>query len=180
MLLGAEIHIFTDHLNLTYHKFTTQRVLRQRLYIEEYHPYFHHIPGRNNIIADALSRLPFEKEKELINQTAIDDTECFVNCPPVQELQYPLSYDTIAQNQQNDISLLEAFRHNPNRFRMKTIKDTNIIVHTTNTGQERIAIPEQSLTPITVWYHLTLMHPGQNKLLDTIKQHFNHPNFIKR
>jgi hypothetical protein len=167
MLLGAEIHIYTDHLNLTYHKFTTQRVLRQRLYIEEYHPYFHFIAGQNNVIADALSRLPFEENKT--------NNECHVNNPPIQQLQYPIDYNTIAQNQQQDASLLQAFRNNPNRFTIKKIIDIDIIVHTTNNGQQKICIPEKSFVPITVWYHLTLMHPGQNKLFDTIKQHFDHP-----
>jgi hypothetical protein len=38
--------------------FTTQRVLRLRLYVEEYNPTFHYIRGENNSIADALSRVP--------------------------------------------------------------------------------------------------------------------------
>jgi len=173
MLLGAEIHIFTDHLNLTYHKFTTQRVLRQRLYIEEYHPYFHHIAGHNNIIADALSRLPFE-ENQFKDQVSTNN-ECLVNNPPMQELQYPLSYTSIAQNQQQDESLLQALHDNPTQFKMKAFNNINIIVHVTTNGKERICIPEASLGPIIVWYHLTLMHAGQNKLHDTIKLHFDHP-----
>ena len=60
ILLGAELHIYTDHKNLT-HKlssYATQRVLRWRLLIEEYSPKLHYKEGPVNFIADALSRVP--------------------------------------------------------------------------------------------------------------------------
>ena len=57
MLLGAKITVHTDHKNLT-HKlstFTTQRVMRWRLLLEEYGPEFAYKKGSENCIADVLS-----------------------------------------------------------------------------------------------------------------------------
>jgi hypothetical protein len=42
MLLGATITIFTDHENFTFENFTSQRVLRWRLYLEDYLPTLRH------------------------------------------------------------------------------------------------------------------------------------------
>jgi hypothetical protein len=64
ILLGFEIKVFTDHQNLTYTHFNTQRVLRWRLILEEYGPSFEHTAGDKNIVADALSRLEYNQYKE--------------------------------------------------------------------------------------------------------------------
>ena len=63
ILLGSRIVVHTDHKNLTHEmtKFTTQRVLRWRLLLEEFSPKFVHLKGEDNLIADALSRVPMDE-----------------------------------------------------------------------------------------------------------------------
>jgi hypothetical protein len=60
MLLGAKVNVYTDHKNITHQvsKFTTQRVMRWRLLLEEFGPKFFYKKGEDNIVADAYSRVP--------------------------------------------------------------------------------------------------------------------------
>ena len=60
ILLGYEIEIHTDHKHLVYETLlmSSDCVIRWRLIIEEYGSKILYITGLNNIIADALSRLP--------------------------------------------------------------------------------------------------------------------------
>ncbi len=57
ILLGADIHVLTDHKNLTFDNFKTQHVSCWHTKIEEFSPMLHYIEGPCNILADNLSRL---------------------------------------------------------------------------------------------------------------------------
>jgi hypothetical protein len=57
MLLGANIHVFTDHKNLMFDTLKTQPVLRWCTKIEEFSPMLHYFEGPCNILANNLSRL---------------------------------------------------------------------------------------------------------------------------
>ena len=95
MLLGAKITVHTDHKNLT-HKlstFTTQRVMRWRLLLEEFGPEFAYKKGKENCIAAALSRVPtldedIEPAMPKTRGVKIDDlwTECLWVMPKVDDL----------------------------------------------------------------------------------------------
>ena len=83
MLLGAEIHIYTDHKHLTFNKdIKTQRVLCWRTKIEEFLSFVHYIEGDRNILADQLSRLerlrtpaPLAEGKKLVEPAEVTDDE---------------------------------------------------------------------------------------------------------
>jgi hypothetical protein len=61
MLYGTDLTIHMDHKNLTHSTLNTQRVLRWRLFVEEYGPRFEYVKGSNNNLADFVSRLPIAK-----------------------------------------------------------------------------------------------------------------------
>ena len=75
MLMGARITIFTDHLNLTTHPSTNQRILRQLMYIEEFQPTFKHVSGLQNILADMFSRLPLRTDLDLLPHMLQEEKE---------------------------------------------------------------------------------------------------------
>ncbi len=54
MILGADIHVFMDHKNLTFDTLKMQCVLCWHTKIEEFLPILHYIKGLRNILADNL------------------------------------------------------------------------------------------------------------------------------
>ncbi len=57
MLLGAELHIHTDHKNILNIGDWSQRRLWWISYVDEYGPELHYVEGSTNVVADTFSRL---------------------------------------------------------------------------------------------------------------------------
>ena len=58
ILIGFKVVIHSDHKNLSFNSFRSERVRRWRLLLEEYNYTFVYTPGKNNFVADLLSRYP--------------------------------------------------------------------------------------------------------------------------
>ena len=67
ILLGHQITVITDHKNLTYNFFNTERVICWRLILEEFGPELKYIKLENNVVANALSRLESSDNQEILN-----------------------------------------------------------------------------------------------------------------
>jgi transposase InsO family protein len=199
MLYGARITIYTDHQNMSHQlgKFSTQRVLRWRLFLEQYGCIFKYIPGPDNVIADAFSRVPASEEESSTPKTTgvvdafameLDDIEmldCFLAYPIFNEedpQEYPLDYQTIQQYQQNDPRLQAAHERLPNKFpRIQVTNGIELIVYQREPNIPwRIAVPDAMLDRLITWYHQTLVHTGMNRTEDTINTHFYHPKIRER
>ena len=96
MLLGQQLTVHTDHKNLTYPhtKFSSDRVLRQRLVIEEFGAEIVYFPGEKNVVADALSRLS-SSAQELSNFE-----ECFMKKRVFEmDVVFPMEYSLLKKTE---------------------------------------------------------------------------------
>ena len=68
MLWGQRIKVFIDHKNLMQNALgmTSDRVYRWRLLLEEYGPEIEYIKGIDNTVADAMSRLEYDPNKNTL------------------------------------------------------------------------------------------------------------------
>ena len=210
-----ELHIHTDHKNLTYANLNSQRVLRWRLFLEDFHPTFHYVKGTDNSLADALSRLPrleegdeapvlqaqshvlgldrslpkglgmplsMETSKDEFAYTSIvEDPElaqCFLNFPEVDhEHPFALDYGSIAAAQRLDNRIMRRFQANPKQYKSYIFKEGTpfLICRQIDKLRFKILLPDSMLEDVVEFYHTTLAHIGQTRLLETIQQHFENP-----
>jgi transposase InsO family protein len=203
MLFGAQLTVYPDHKNLTYHKLNLQCVCSWRNFLEEYSPTFKYIQGPDNVIADAFSRVPVKPSAEgmpingpnnktktkipgNVNSFSIefDDApllECFLNHPPIEQMRFPLDYNWIRQNQFEDERLQQLQQLKPLEYPVMDMgNDIQLICRVRPNRPWQIAIPTTLLDDTITWYHQVLGHVGIVRLYQTIVTHFVHPNLKQR
>jgi hypothetical protein len=167
-LLGHQIEVFTDHKNLFYKHFNTERVMRWRLILEEFGPTLTYIKGENNVLADTLSQLDLTEEEF--------SSDAFAGNQDDSPEEFPFSYAIIAQEQPNDPELMNRYAtselYNKKVYKHAD-KEYDLVIRTDEgTNQTKIMVPKSLQLKITEWYHLYLLHPGETRTELTIGQHF--------
>jgi len=180
MILVYPIHIYTDHKNWTHDKtYRNACVLRWLMEIEDYGPTFHYIKGEKNSIADALSRLPIDPvtPEEGLNLVQ----ECFDLSPFWRDFQQPITLKEIGTKQKKDPHVQQLRTQAPDTLGewfedigKKTGPDS-VRTERGSDGKARIVMPAVLRKQLTRWYHETLLHPGVNRMYDTLRQHYTWP-----
>jgi RNase H-like domain found in reverse transcriptase/Reverse transcriptase (RNA-dependent DNA polymerase)/Integrase zinc binding domain len=176
MLYGYPLVIFTDHKNLTFDRFASDRVNRWRLYVQEFCPTFKYLPGKSNLVADALSRLPMIDS----DPTPTTSDALTMPVPGLPELfafvglsddsrSCPIAYDVLVKAQ------LKEFPSSQRRlWKKQAFGPHKLCVDTDG----RIFVPPSLRRPILLWYHDVLCHPGQARLAKTLQQTYSWPTLL--
>ena len=177
ILLGQRIKVYTDHQNLTYTNFNTERVMRWRLIIEEFSPELIYLKGERNIVADALSRLALQNSDVpstkmhdlhyLAEHFALEDDDLPDNA-------FPVHYKLIAQHQNKQKDLFIKLK-NQDDYHLKSFcgggKKRTLICR-----KEKIVIPTTLQRRVVTWYHDILCHAGETRTEQTLRQQYWWPN----
>ena len=189
ILLGYKIEIFTDHKNLTYEKeqSESQRLQRWRSLINEFDVELKFIAGEANIVADAISRLPFEQHDSTIPREQIELATCHllgVNnlyvtdaadsfAIDADEISFPLAPQIVEVEQKlelnNDsphtVEMTTALSNPDSQWEYKEVEGINLIHY-----NDKIHVPKNLRSRVLNWYHHYLCHPGGDRLSNTLQQ----------
>ena len=176
ILLGNQVKVYTDHKNLTYQNsdYSSDRILRQRLVIEEYGAELTYIKGENNIVADALSRLPMTAPK---TEEATIKEELFLQKRVFEDqVAFPLDLAKIEELQRNDNQLTRMIAEKKGGKRFKKDDRQGLKLWT---YEDKIFVPKEARAPMIEWYHENLQHAGSERTAKTMRQHFNWPGAVE-
>ena len=141
----------TDHKNLTYKNFNTDRVIRWRLIIEEYGPNLKYIEGPKNIVADALSRLGLKDNpdfKDMLEQCNFYESQVMaVDDQPVIKT-IPIDLKVIKE-QQDIEKCAEKLLGTDKRFNIKNFHGAGILGQN-GTNLELICYSNRIVVPKTL------------------------------
>jgi hypothetical protein len=141
-LLGQKIKVHTDHENLTYKIFNSDRVMRWRLYIEEYSPDLQYSKDTQNVVADTLSCLEIEETPfEDTQETFLGLMECFAKKADTDEF-HPLNNQQLKNAQDKDKTIQKFLKMPKTLYLLKDFhgggKTTSLVCF-----KEKIVIPGQ-------------------------------------
>ena len=98
--------------------------------------------------------------------------ERFLNHPPLEAMQNPITILNIWQHQFEDVPLNQRIQQFPYLFPVKHIEGRPLIFYrpyeNTPEGDWKIALPTSLINPVLHWYHHVLGHTRVNRMYDTI------------
>ena len=172
ILLGYPITVHTDHKNLTFKNFNTERVMRWRLILEEFGCQLNYIKGPKNIVADALSRLPTDYDPEVPtkppNPAIMAEQFGFDKLPVISIL--PITTKLIQRHQASDDYLQQQLQTQSQAYSVKSLRGGDMFCY-----NNKIYVPQSLRKHIVEWYHTVLCHAGETRTEETIKQHMTWP-----
>jgi len=176
ILFGYKINVFSDHKNLVYAATISesQRVMRWRLLLEEFGPNIQHIPGKDNIVADALSRLPTtntERDEPSTGTVPLRTNELFnLNRDIPNDNGFPLEHSTVQRMQQNELNVRNSklkalMKDDLSGYSKQDLNGIELIMY-----KNKIYVPKDLRGRTINWYHHYLNHPGGDRLANTLLQ----------
>ena len=190
--MGQKVIVHTDHKNLLYGNLANERIIRWRLLLEEFGPEFHHVKGKDNIVADALSRMDQKSgemtldgvEISLCMSTLTRDESvelpsaadilgmatCFAGSDDVAFEEFPMKPSLIAKEQKKDKKIQKNYIAHKRDFTYTTLEGVDLLQY-----QGKIIVPDTLQGRIIAWYHQYLAHPGQTRMEATIRSMFVWP-----
>ena len=183
MIHGYPIDVFIDHKNWTHDRIIRNaRVMHWRLTLEDEDITWHYIQGEKNVVADTLSRHPMsdwvnvEKENDVfLLEEAFEHTTW-------REMPQPLTMAEIGIKQKKDPYVKKVQEQAPDRLGevfedigRKSGPDRVLTEIDPKDGKARVLVPVELRNRLVDWYHGMLVHPGANRLHNTLRQHFTWP-----
>ena len=161
ILFGFPLILHSDHKNLSFNNFNSERVRRWRLLLEEYPYEFRYTPGRENFIADMISRFDMLPVPQL---DVID-----MNVQEIADDVMPIDFRLVSQHQTTDAKIMDKIATNAPHYEKQNISGYNLVFY-----KNKVVIPDSLIMPFIRWYHETLNHPGKNRTYLTLSQYFYH------
>ena len=188
LLLGQKLIVHTDHMNIIHGKLSNDRITRWRLLLEEYGPKYIHIAGKNNVVADALSRydsleedkskVPTVDEVGIMHAYAMshgvrdegldspDGTDMeaiastFTSANDAQDEEFPMAPPLIAKWQKKDKQIQKLFTTKASvDYDERRVEGVTLLTY-----KGKIVVPKRLQGRIIAWYHLYLRHPGKTRM----------------
>ncbi|KAF0716362.1 AP2/ERF domain-containing protein PFD0985w-like [Aphis craccivora] len=183
-VLGYETHLLTDHQALTFMnscQLLNARLTRWAIKLQEYNLIIEHVPGKENVGADTLTRYPQSPDDNLgrngiqftINKVELTDySKSLIN-----------QFDRLSELQRKDKRLVKIFQQINSKENKHFIIFNDLLFTKNSQGKYVLMIPNEMSQNIIQETHERYGHVGTYKvyqLLKTRYQLFNMYRTIKR
>ena len=167
ILLGHQITVYTDHKNLTYNLFYSERVICWRLILEEFGPELKYIKGKNNVVADALCRLGMSDNQDILSISELYG----YNDADLTDSAYPIRYCNIPKAQKTDAKINQKLVSHKDYTLNNFFRDDQN--HCLIFRNSKICLPEALQKKTVDWYHKMLCHPVETYTEHALHQHLD-------
>lgn len=172
-LRGSSVIIKTDHKALAFVqnlKLYNSRVTRWILYLEQFDYTVEHIRGKENVVADTLSRyLPnstsIQEEKDRCPEILY--TEKQENRLLIKKLQQIATF----QDQDDFIKSIKC-KTSKNRITTKCVVENDIVYFVRGNDHPKVLLPSNLVEDVVTQVHIEMGHQGAYKITKYLRQRF--------
>lgn len=177
ILVGAEVYLFTDHSSITLlrqHPFLSSRISRWLIYLENFNLKKSHIPGKDNVVADALSRY----HRQMMDKS----TTGYISMNHIKYVgldNFMKRIEQLNDEQMKDV-LVQQFLLQPSKVpKLKKGDDGRFLWRSYKDHTYRIYVPATLRSEVLKHYHGYYVHPGTWKMLNMIRRTYDWPGIVE-